>query len=128
MEKTVGVLFIDFRKASVTVDHAIRKHKLQLAGFLENITITIQDYLNNRLRFAEIDGSFSTNRRIEYGVPQGSLLGPRLFLIYIDDFPEAPSKGRLKMCTDDTTAYCVGSTINEVFEDLQTMLWDIHQW
>lgn len=126
--KLVGVLFIDFRKAFDTVDHTIMGHKLQQAGFSGNIALTIQDYLNNRFQFTEIDKSASTLRKIECGVPQGSLLGPRLFLMYVDDFPEALSKGQLEMYADDTTAYCAGRTMNEVCEDLQTMLRDIHQW
>ena len=56
------------------------------------------------------------------------LLGPRLFSMYVDDFPEALGKGQLEMYADDTIAYCVASTINEICEDLQTMLSDIHQW
>ena len=72
--KYVGELFIDFRKAFDTVDHIIMKHKLQQAGFSGNIALTIQDYLNNRFQFTEIDKRVSTLRKIEYGVPQGSLL------------------------------------------------------
>eukprot|EP00794_Sanderia_malayensis_P013204 gene13204-14555_t len=53
-------------------------------------------------------------RKIECGVPQGSLLGPRLFSMYVDDFPEALSKGQVQMYADDATAYCAGSTMNEV--------------
>ena len=48
--------------------------------------------------------------------------------MYVDDFPEALSKGQLEMYAADTTAYCVASTINEVCEDLQTMLSNKHQW
>ena len=57
--KFVGVLFIDFRKAFDTVDHTIMRHKLQQAGFSGNIALTIQDYLNNRFQFTEIDKSTS---------------------------------------------------------------------
>ena len=55
--KYVGVLFIDFRKAFDSVDRIIIKHQLQQAGFSGNIALTIQDYLNNRFQFTEIDKS-----------------------------------------------------------------------
>ena len=124
----VGVLFIDFRKAFATVDHTIMGRKLRQAGFSRNIALTIQNYLNNRFQLTEIDKSISVLRNIECGAPQSSLLGPRLFLMHVDDFLEALSKGQLEMYADDTTVYCAGSTMNEICEGLQTMLRDIHQW
>ena len=48
--------------------------------------------------------------------------------MYVDDFLEALSKGKLEMYADNTNAYCTGSTINEICRGLQTMLTDIHQW
>ena len=99
--KFVGVLFIDFRKAFDTVDHTIMRHKLQQTCFSGNIALTIQDYLNNRFQFTEIDKSTSELRKIECGVPQGSLLGPRLFSMYVDDFPEALNEGQLEMYAND---------------------------
>ena len=126
--KFVGVLFIDFRKAFDTVDHTIMGQKLRQAGFSGNIALTIQNYLNNRFQLTEIDKSISVLRKIECGAPQSSLLGPRLFLMQVDDFPEALSKGQLEMYADDTTIYCAGSTMNEICEGLQIMLRDIHQW
>eukprot|EP00794_Sanderia_malayensis_P014560 gene14560-16062_t len=94
-------------------------HKLQQAGFSGNIELTIEDYLNNRFQFTEMDKSNSTLRKIECGVPQGSFLGPRVFSVYVEDFPEALSKSQLEVYVNDTTAYCAGSSMNEVCDDLR---------
>ena len=65
-------------------------------------------YLTNRHQFVEINGIKSNLREVKYGVPQGSLVGLRLFSIYVNDFSESVSQGELQMYADDTTAFgCV---------------------
>ena len=79
---TVGVVFIDFQKAFDTVSHEILAYKFQAVGVTGNMFYLIMSYLQNRCQYTEINGCNSTTKSIEYGVPQGSLLGPRL-LVYM---------------------------------------------
>ena len=61
-----------------------------------------------------LNGQSSDRMEVNYGVPQGSLLGPRLFAVQVNDLPNVPSKGTLEMFADDTEYYCVGKTVDEV--------------
>ena len=66
----------------------------------------------------EIGGQRSTETEVAFGVPQGSLLGPRLFSVYVNDLPEVPSCGNLEMFADDTTFYqCSGNLVDGVCVD-----------
>ena len=91
--KVVGVLFVDFRKAFDTVDHTILQQKLQAVGISGTLYDLLVDYLKNRHQIAYINGASSRIRIVEYGVPQGSLLGPRLSKIYVNDLPGSVKEG-----------------------------------
>ena len=83
-ECIIGV-FLDFSKAFDTVDHGILLQKLELCG-LQDITLKwFKDYLSNRIQYVIYNGIKSMTDIIKCGVPQGSILGPLLFLIYIND-------------------------------------------
>ena len=124
----VGALFIDFRKAFDVIDHHILLEKLQGFGISGSAYEIIEDYLTDRHQFTEINGSRSQAGSITYGVPQGSLLGPKLFKIFENDLPESVKKGELYMYADDTTAYCVGKCIEEVVDHLNTITKELNEW
>ena len=126
--KFVGIILIDFRKAFDTVDHSIMQLKLQGVGLANDVAEWINDYLSNRQQFTEINEAKSELQCITHGVPQGSLLGPRLFSIYVEDFPSSTAQGGIELYADDTTAYCTGNSIDEVHESLEKMLNDIQSW
>ena len=80
-----GVIFLDLKKAFDTVDHAILLKKLSDYGVQGQTASWFKSYLKDRQQFCVVNGLSSAKNRIVRGVPQGSLLGPLLFLIYIND-------------------------------------------
>jgi retron-type reverse transcriptase len=78
-------LFIDLKKAFDTVDHKILLRKLVRYGVCGPVLSWFKDYLSGRTQYVKIDGKKSDSRMVLCGVPQGSILGPLLFIIYIND-------------------------------------------
>ena len=124
----VGILLIDFKNAFYTVDHQILPFKLQSVGIYGNVSKWIEDYLTERKQFCEINGVTSKLLPVSCGVPQGSLTGPRLFSIYVEDLPNCLSVGQIHMYADDTTAFCIGNSIEEVTTKMSKMLREINTW
>ena len=126
--KVVGVLFLDFRKAFDSINHNTLLMKIQAAGISGNSYYTMENYLTNRRQFVEIDSSCSQEKPVSYGVPQGSLLGPRLFSMHVNDLPDCTSRATVHMFADDTESFCIGDTVDEVIEDLQVTVNEMGQW
>ena len=95
-------IFVDLEKAFDTVNHRILCEKLEYYGLRGNVNKLIQSYLTNRKQFVSINGFDSNLREILCGVPQGSSLGPLLFLIYINDFRLCLEKTETGHFADDT--------------------------
>ena len=99
----MGLVFIDLKKAFDTVNHDILCEKLQLYGVQPREMSWFRSYLSNRKQFCRVNGVSSDIEDIEVGVPQGSCLGPLLFLIYINDLPHAVQGSTVSMYADDTS-------------------------
>ena len=97
-----GVVFIDLKKAFDTIDHEIILRKMSYFGADQESITWFQSYLSNRTQRCNVNGRLSTPRTITCGVPQGSILGPLLFLMYINDLPNCLREASQRMFADDT--------------------------
>ena len=95
-------VFLDLSKAFDTLDHRILLHKLKYYGISDSPLSWFESYLSNRCQFVDFDGTYSTARHLSTGVPQGSILGPLLFIIYMNDIYVASSKFRAVLYADDS--------------------------
>ena len=101
-EFTLGV-FVDLSKAFDTVDHSILLYKLRYYGIRGIAYNWFSSYLSNRKQCVGVNGASSSFQNITCGVPQGSILGPLLFLIYINDVPNCSDKLKFILFADDTS-------------------------
>ena len=127
--KLVGLVFIDLKKAFDTVDHDILCQKLEYYGIQQQQQLAwFKSYLSNRKQFTRVNGVDSTVEDINVDVPQGSCLGPLLFLIYINDLPQAVQKSSMSMYTDDTSLCHQSSDIAQLNEAINSDLAQVEKW
>ena len=126
-KKIACSVFIDLRKAFDTVDHEILLKKLENYGFRGIPLQLIQSYLTDRRQYTMVNGTKSDLNKVKRGVPQGSTLGPLLFLIYVNDLPYI-SNFTTKLFADDTVLTMTNSCITTLQHDVNKELTKIDEW
>ena len=116
-KKEIHIVFCDIGKAFDKVWHAGIIYKLKRAGIKGNLVNRFKDYLTNRIQREVIRGQSSEWGFINAGVPQGSVLGPLLFLVYINDIVNVVNGG-IKLFADDTVIHITVEDNNSAAESL----------
>ena len=126
--KQTDVILLDFSKAFDKVSHFTLLNKLHLYGINKGIILWMRDFLLGRTQRVLIDNKYSSFSPVTSGVPQGSVLGPLLFLIYINDLPSVVSKDtHVKLFADDSVVYRSINSKSDC-EILQKDLNNLQQW
>jgi hypothetical protein len=127
-EQLTGVIFADFAKAFDVIDHSLLLKKLEKYKLSPNLVKIIKSFLENRQHLVSINQNNSMYLEQKYGVPQGSILGPLLFSLYINDLPLHVTDSSCEMFADDTTLHTKESKIETLTDKLQTTLNQMVTW
>ena len=123
-----GAVFLDLIKAFDTVHHCRMLKKLEAAGVEQKSLSVFRSYLSNRSQVVRKGNEYSTPVRYLLGVPQGSKLGPLLFILYTSDVINAVSHCRLLLYTDDSCLYSSGPSFQSVTAQLQSDIDNLSNW
>ena len=125
--KEVRAIFCDVSKAFDRVWHKGLLYKLKRAGITGSLLSWFTTYLNNRSQRVVLPGACSSWKSIKAGVPQGSILGPLLFLVYINDIVE-DIHCKIRLFADDTSLYIIVDNPAEAAQMLNSDMEKINQW
>ena len=126
--KVAGAILTDLSKAFDCISHELLIAKLEAYGFEKSSLKLIFDYLKNRPQRTKINGSYSSWREILSGVPQGSILGPLLFNIFINDIFFFLEKTKIANYADDNTTYTVEKDIMTLLKSLESDTFTVVNW
>ena len=121
-------IFLDLSKAFDTVNHKILLQKLENYGIREIALSWVTSYLNNRKQFVQFNTVNSSENIIKCGIPQGSILGPLLFILYINDISNASNLLRFILFADDTNVYYSGKNTSDVSNVLNQEMERVSDW
>ena len=126
-KKFTLTVFIDLSKAFDTISHDILITKMENIGIRGIANKWFQSYLSNRTQYMDIFNIKLPNENIACGVPQGSILGPILFLIYVNDVCKASTLNILSFADDTTISYS-SSDVSKLYNDTNEALEELNQW
>ena len=121
-------IFVDFQKAFDTVNHNILIEKLDHYGIREPMNKWFKSYLENRFQYVSVLGYKSQKTINKHGVPQGSILGPLLFLIYINDLHAAINYSDTYHFADDTSLLLIEDSYKKIQKKANLDLKFLHRW
>ena len=121
-------LFLDLSKAFSTVNHQILLNKLKYYGLQQGEYNWFQSYLSNRKRQVHANGAASDTRFISTCVPQRSILGPLLFIIFINDLPKSSTFFSTRLYADDTSLTASGSDLDSLLREINNHLPAVYEW
>ena len=129
MKENSMCIYIDFSHAFDSLDHDILISKLKLYGLDENSLSFMRSYIDNRYQCTVVHGYTSTVQKLRYGTAQGSILGPLIFILYVNDlFKQIEKDKSILMYADDTLLINRGNNIHETISRSQDMLDKVVKW
>ena len=123
----IGV-FIDLKKAFDTVDHTLLIQKFKYYGVRGICSKFLDSYLSNRKQYVNYGSHVSEEQIIKCGVPQGSILGPLLFIMYINDMYKVSEILRFIIFADDTNLFCLGDDLSVLVNTVNIELKKLESW
>ena len=126
--KLIGCINIDLRKAFDILNHNILCEKLKIYKCSEVTVSWFRSYLSNRWQAVYLEDSQSKMLPIIHGIPQGSILGPLLFIMFVNDLPLCLMHSFIHMYADDTSFYVTGKNLNELNTLINSDLENVSRW
>ena len=124
-----GCIFVDFSRAFDSIDHDILAKKLEMYGLDQNVLKFMNNYMSCRQQHTTVNGFCSPQEKITYGTAQGSILGPLIFILYVNDiFISLDSETSIHMYADDTLLMCRAEDIHLVTAKAQKVFQKMSTW